>query len=74
MPNVTISLDESIIKAGRAMAERQNTSLNGLIRALLERQVNQDSETWLDDFFSEADKNPGHSGGAKWTREELYRE
>ena len=73
MPNVTISLDESLIKAGRDMAEKQNTSLNGLIRTLLERQVSRNSEGWLDDFFATADQHPGHSGGRTWTREDLHR-
>ena len=39
MKNITIALDESIINAGREYAKKQNTSLNGLIRTLLEQRV-----------------------------------
>jgi len=35
MPNITISLDNDLIKSGRRYAEAHKTSLNNIIRMLL---------------------------------------
>lgn len=72
MPNVTISLDENLLKAGRAYAERHNTSLNALIRTMLERTVTQQSEAWLDELMELLDTHAGRSRGKRWSRKELY--
>ena len=39
MQNITLSLDEDILKAGREYAKKHKTSLNSLIRRLLEQTV-----------------------------------
>ena len=39
MANITISIDEALLKAGRKYAEKHQTSINGLIRKLLEETV-----------------------------------
>jgi len=39
MPNIPISLDEDLLKSGRRYAERHQTSMNALIRKLLEQTV-----------------------------------
>ena len=39
MPNITISLDEDLLKSGRRYAEKHQTSVNALIRKLLEQTV-----------------------------------
>ena len=48
MPNITISLEESLLKTGRRYAERHQTSLNALIRTLLEATVRDQSKDWLE--------------------------
>jgi len=73
MKNITIALDEGIIKAGREYAQKHNTSLNGLIRSLLEQTVMSASKRWLDECFELMDQAQAHSRGAKWKREDLYR-
>lgn len=73
MANITLSIDESLICAGRALAEKQATSLNGLIRTLLERQVEESSGIWLEEAFRLMDQTKGNSQGKTWRREELYR-
>lgn len=73
MKNITIALDEGIIKAGREYAQRHNTSLNGLIRSLLQQKVMPTSEHWLDECFELMDRAQARSKGAKWKREDLYR-
>jgi hypothetical protein len=72
MPNITISLDEDLLKSGRRYAERQQTSLNAIIRILLEQTVRPRSDVWLDESFKLMDRANGNSNGQKWTREDLY--
>ena len=74
MKNITIALDESMIKAGRAYAQKHNTSLNGLIRSLLKQTVMPTSKHWLDECFELMDQAQAHSKGAKWKREDFYKE
>jgi hypothetical protein len=71
--NITIALDETVINAGRAYAQKHNTSLNGLIRQLLEQTVFPESDQWLDECFALMDQAAADSQGAKWSREDLYR-
>lgn len=73
MKNVTIALDEKILDAGRDYAREHRTSLNSLIRQLLERTVlRQTNESGWNEFFALADKAGGDSRGWKWNREDLY--
>ncbi len=72
MPNITISMNEELLNAGREYAKRHNISLNALIRKLLERTVKRTSKDWLDECFQKMDRASGDSKGVKWQREELY--
>ncbi len=72
MPNVTISLNENLLKLGKKYVEKHNTSLNALIRKLLEETVKYQSTDWLDECFNLMDKTKSNSQGRKWKREDLY--
>ena len=72
MPNITISLDEDLLKSGRRYAEKHQTSLNALIRTLLEQSVRPQSKNWLEECFQLMDRTNVNSKGRKWRREELY--
>jgi hypothetical protein len=72
MPNITISINEELLKAGRQYAQNHNTSLNSLIRKLLERTVDKSSQGWLDECFDKMDRVNVNSEGLKWKREDLY--
>ena len=72
MPNVTISLDKDLLKAGRQYAKKHNTSVNALIRKLLEQAVRPQSEDWLDECFKRMDQAGVNSQGKHWKREDLY--
>ncbi|MFO7871671.1 MAG: DUF6364 family protein [Kiritimatiellia bacterium] len=73
MKNVTIALDEDVVNAGREYARQHHTSLNNMIRELLERTVMRKSnESACEKFFELADKAGGDSRGWRWNREELY--
>jgi hypothetical protein len=73
MPNITISLDEELLKTGRRYAEKHRTSMNALIRKLLEQTVRSQSDDWLEECFRLMDRAGGNSEGRKWHREELYK-
>ena len=72
MPNITISLDEELLKSGRRYAEAHQTSMNALIRKLLEQTVRLQSEDWFEECFNLMDRANGNSEGRKWNREDLY--
>jgi hypothetical protein len=72
MKNITISLEDEILKAGREYAKRHNTSLNSLIRRLLAQTVLPESQNWLDECFALMDQANANSQGEKWKREDLY--
>jgi hypothetical protein len=72
VPNITISLDEELLKSGRDYAQKHQTSMNALIRKLLEQTVRFQSDDWFEECFQLMDRAGGNSEGPKWNREELY--
>jgi len=74
MPNITISLDKDLLKSGRRYAEKHQTSLNALIRKLLNQTINIESTAWLDECFNLMDQAGGDSKGRQWRRADLYDE
>lgn len=72
MKNITISIEEEVLEAGRKYAKTHNTSLNALIRRLLKQAVVRQSTEWLDECFELMDKQKANSEGKRWEREELY--
>ena len=72
MGNVTISINDDLLKKSRQYASNHNTSLNALIRRLLRMSVESGSEKWLDECFSLMDQAGANSWGKKWKRSDLY--
>ncbi len=72
MPNITISLDEDLLKAGRKYASEHRTSINALVRKLLEQTVRSQSKAWLDECFDLMDQAKVNSRNKRWNREDLY--
>ncbi len=72
MGNITLSMDETTLTAGRNYAKEHNISLNGLIRKLLGQTVIRSSSAWLDESFQLMDRAGGDSRGNDWSREDLY--
>ena len=72
MPNITISIDEDLLKSGRRYAEKHQTSMNALIRKLLEQAVRSRSKAWFEECFQLMDRAGADSKGKQWKREELY--
>ncbi len=72
MPNVTISINDKLLKQARGYAKDHNSSLNNLIRNMLGKTVNHGSGNNFDECFKIMDKLKINSKGKKWKREELY--
>ncbi|TXT51272.1 MAG: hypothetical protein FD137_94 [Spirochaetes bacterium] len=73
MKNITLSMDEKVLRAGREYARRHNISFNVLVRRLVEQAVLSTKDSWLDDTFSLMDTLHASTENVMWTREELYR-
>ena len=71
--NVTLSIDEKLVQRARQLAASQGTSLNQMIRRLLEEATAASSS---DRLFGELERlwvsEEGDSEGRKWRRDELY--
>lgn len=72
MKNITISLDNELLEAGREYAKKHNTSLNSLIRHLLAKAILSSSQDWINECFQLMDEVNADSKGLKWKREDLY--
>lgn len=73
MANITISLNDQLLKESRQYAQKQQTSLNNFIRHLLTKTISADQVAWLQETFTLMDKARGHSHNQTWSREELHR-
>lgn len=72
MANLTLSIDNDLLEAGRRYAQTHQVSLNSLIRRLLKQTVDPSSNDWLDETFKLMAQAKVNSGGRKWKREDLY--
>lgn len=72
MANVTLSIDDDLLNRGRSYAQTRGTSLNALVRRLLDDAVSS-PESSVDFMIERLRKTSGDSKGVKITREELQR-
>ena len=73
MKNITLSIDDALLQAGREYARRHIISFNVLVRRLIEQTVVQRQARWPEDTFRLMDKAAAKTGNAKWTRGDIYR-
>lgn len=77
MRNVTLAIDEGLLEKARALAGRRKTTLNALVRSLLEHEVEQEDRiAWAREgmrkLIEEAPLDLGPD--FKWNRDEIYAE
>ena len=71
--NVTLSIDEELVERARQLAARRGTSLNQMIRCLLQEATAATSREAQLAALEEAWASNHHSSeGRTWTREELH--
>lgn len=75
MVNLTIAVDEDLLKRARVRAAEQDTSVNAVLRDELKRFAGPEGGLTAGAALAKyARENPGNSHGQTWTREDLYKE
>ncbi len=75
MGNLTLSIDDQLLKRARIRALEQDTSVNSLVRDYLEKMVaDRPRPSGMKDFVVWAKSVHASSGpeGRTWTRDDLY--
>jgi hypothetical protein len=75
MPNITLSIDEEIIKKVRKYAVDKNTTLTSMVRAYLKSVALHDAQEKKIAFQKLSDSFQTFSrdmGARKWKREDVY--
>lgn len=74
MANLTIAVDEELLKRARIKAIEEGTSVNAVLRERLEEYVDAGDRQRraMAAFLESARKSTYGSGGRTWTREELH--
>jgi len=77
MVNLTISVDEGVLKRARIRALEEDTSVNAVLGGYLKEyacldEVRRNRQAALDRLLRIAEKNPIDRGGRRWNRDELY--
>jgi hypothetical protein len=77
MANLTISVDEDVLKRARLRALEENSSVNAVLGKYLEEYAQTDElrrrrEEALKSLLELADRCQAGRGGKTWTRDELH--
>ena len=72
MANLTLSIEDELLKRGRRYAQARGTSLNALVRKLL-RDAISSPDASVDAMIERLRQSSGDSKGIKISREELHR-
>ncbi|OGL44550.1 MAG: hypothetical protein A2161_05920 [Candidatus Schekmanbacteria bacterium RBG_13_48_7] len=74
MTNITLKIDEELLRKARKLAAERNTSLNALfnrtVQEFVERNSNRETVLQGLDFFFK--KSRARVGKKHWTRDELH--
>lgn len=71
--NITLAVDEQLVKRARKVAQAQGKSLNQVIREQLERLTAQDDPgAWIAEFERLSRRSKGHSRGWRFNRDEVH--
>lgn len=75
MANLTIKVDDGVLRRARIKALEEGTSVSRVLTDHLARFVGEDpAEQGWRSFFAEAESaGTAPEGGRDWTRDELYR-
>jgi hypothetical protein len=81
MKNVTLTIDETTLKAARIYAAEHSTTVSALVRDYLSKLAAGSRETTpaeraniRERLFELSERSPGRLGDWKWNREDIYRE
>lgn len=76
MTNLTLTIDDEVLKKARARAVAEGTSVNAVVRDQLEAYagVREDRRRAVSTILGLARTTQAGSGGRGWSRDELYQE
>jgi plasmid stability protein len=74
MTNLTIAVEEEVLKRARIRAIEEGTSVNAVLRERLTEyaQVENRRQRAIDALLESARKSTYRGGGKRWTREEIH--
>ena len=72
--NITLAIEEELLKAGREYARKHRISFNALVRKLIRQAVVSKITSWLDETFAMMYNLEITGEPVKWTRDELRRD
>ena len=74
MPNLTITVDEQVLKKARIKALEEGTSVDALLRSFLERYVRdiERRKKAIADILAVSRSSKAARGGRRWTRDGLH--
>ncbi len=71
--NLTLAIDEQLVKRARKIAQAQGKSLNQYIREQLERlTARDDARGWIAEFERLSRQSKGHSRGWRFNRDAVH--
>ena len=71
--NITLSIDENILKKARQVAQAMDKSINQLVREYLEQlAMEQDAESDIAELRRLSADSKGHSAGWRFNRNEVH--
>jgi plasmid stability protein len=72
--NVTLALDDALLRKARVKAVHESTSVNAVIRTFLTQWVRDDEQraAIVESVRAALDASEYRSGGVAWTRDELH--
>lgn len=79
MTNLTIAIDEDVLRRARIRALEEGSSVNAVLRDFLVEYATSNDRVRRDRavlrrLLDRAQAIPGHSGGRTWNRDDLYEE
>lgn len=74
MANLTIVVDDELLKKARMRALEDDTSVNAILRERLEEYAGGEDRKRkaIEEILESSKRSTCGSGGRRWTREELY--
>jgi len=74
MTNLTIAIDEQVLKKARMRALEEGVSINALLREYLEKytETNKQYQQATQEILKIAKESKASSNGKHWSRDELY--
>lgn len=74
MANLTITVDDDLLRKARIRAAELGTSVNAVLREYMEQWtgVQEERRRAIERIVAASKRSRASSGGRKWTRDEIY--